>query len=81
MGWLRFRLDVDGGRIFVKCYHQWFYSVDLLFTGVSKTARGGIFKSSIVSLDFLEYIHMSCSHDIHIFTVSLLLCSTVCTIP
>jgi hypothetical protein len=52
MGWLRFRLDVDGGRTFVKCYHQWFYSIDLLFTSVSKTARDGIFKSSIVSLDF-----------------------------
>ena len=43
---------------FCQCYHQWFYSVDLLFTSVSKTARSGIFKSSIVSLDFLEYIHI-----------------------
>ena len=60
------------------------FTPQILFTGVSKTgweARGGIFKSSIVSLGFLGYIHISCSHDLHISTVSLLLCSTVFTIP
>ena len=44
-------------------------------------SSGGIFKSSIVSLDFLGHIHMSCSHDLHILTASLLRCSTVCTVP